>query len=64
MTSHSASAASDGPDRGRVRASGPDTVSFPLPGLGTIRISRPELAYVSGIVALSVLGSSSGRSDW
>ncbi len=63
MTSHPA-AASDGPDRARDRASGPDTVSFPLPGLGTIRISRPELASVSGIIALRCSASSSGRSDW
>jgi len=27
-----------------------------MPGLGTVRMSRPELAYVGGIVALSALG--------
>lgn len=27
-----------------------------MPGLGTVRMSRPELANVGGIVALSALG--------
>lgn len=40
----------------RVRHSGPDTVSLPIPLVGTIQLSRPELAYVGGIVGLSALG--------
>lgn len=40
----------------QVRRSGPPTVSLPLPGLGTIELSRPEMAYVGGIVALSAFG--------
>ena len=40
----------------RVRRSGPETVSIPVPLVGTIRLSRPELAYVGGIVGLSALG--------
>lgn len=39
-----------------VRRSGPPTVTLPIPGLGTIELSRPEMAYVGGIVALSAFG--------
>ena len=46
-----------GPHQARlVRQSGPETVSIPVPLVGTLRLSRPELAYVGGIVGLSVLG--------
>ena len=40
----------------KVAQSGPSTISVPIPWVGTVRISRPELAYVGGIVGLSVLG--------
>lgn len=40
----------------RVRSSGPETVAVPIPLVGTLRLSRPELAYVGGIVGLGVLG--------
>ena len=40
----------------RVAQSGPETVSIPVPLVGTFRMSRPELAYVGGIIGLSVLG--------
>lgn len=43
-----------GTDRGR-RAD-PPAVTIPLPGLGTVELSRPELVYVSGIAALTVFG--------
>lgn len=40
----------------KVRQSGPPTISVPIPWIGTVRISRPELAYVGGILGLSALG--------
>jgi hypothetical protein len=45
-----------GPDPERVRHSGPECVALPVPFLGTIELSRPELAYVGGIAALAALG--------
>jgi hypothetical protein len=45
-----------GPDPERVRRSGPESMSLWVPLLGTIELSRPELAYVGGIVGLSALG--------
>ena len=39
-----------------VARSGPPAVAIPLPGLGTVEISRPELAYVAGIVGLTAFG--------
>ncbi|MHC1561019.1 hypothetical protein ACR9E3_18825 [Actinomycetospora sp. C-140] len=44
------------PDPERVRQSGPDGVTLPIPWLGTIEISKPELAYVGGIAGLAALG--------
>lgn len=35
------------------RAASHDAVGLPLPGLGTIRLSRPQLAYIGGIVVLT-----------
>ncbi|HEY2192530.1 MAG TPA: hypothetical protein VGH76_09545 [Actinomycetospora sp.] len=32
------------------------TTRLHVPGIGTIELSRPELVYVGGIVALGVLG--------
>ena len=32
------------------------TTRIPVPGLGTIELTRPELVYVGGIAALGVLG--------
>jgi hypothetical protein len=32
------------------------TTRIPVPGLGTVELSRPELVYVGGIAALGVLG--------
>ena len=40
----------------RVRHSGPDGVTVPIPWLGTIEISKPELAYIGGIAGLAALG--------
>jgi hypothetical protein len=40
----------------RVRQSGPEPVNLRLPGLGTVELSRPELAYVGGIAGLAALG--------
>lgn len=54
-TGHSAAGVNRAQAR-QVRESGPETVSIPLPWMGTVRISRPELAYVGGIVALSIVG--------
>lgn len=45
-----------GPDPERIRHSGPECLSLRLPLLGTIELSRPELAYVGGILGLSALG--------
>ncbi|GAA4905730.1 hypothetical protein GCM10023204_08140 [Actinomycetospora succinea] len=39
----------------RVRSSGPDGVSLPITWLGTIELSRAELAYVGGIAGLTAL---------
>jgi hypothetical protein len=39
-----------------VRHSGPECVALPIPFLGTIELSRPELAYVGGIAGLAALG--------
>jgi hypothetical protein len=44
------------PDPAQVRRSGPDGVTLPIPGLGTVELSRPELAYVGGIAGLAALG--------
>jgi hypothetical protein len=30
-----------------------DTIGVPVPGLGTVHLSRPQLAYVAGIVVLT-----------
>lgn len=35
---------------------GTPTTRVPVPGLGTVELSRPELVYVGGIAALGVLG--------
>lgn len=43
-----------GPER--IRHSGPDGVTLPIPWLGSIEISKPELAYVGGIAGLTALG--------
>lgn len=40
----------------RVRRAGPETIAIPVPGLGTLELSRPELVYVGGIVGLAALG--------
>ena len=34
----------------------PPVTTITLPWLGTIRMSRPELAFVGGVAALGVLG--------
>jgi hypothetical protein len=34
----------------------PPVTRVPIPGLGTIELSRPELVYVGGIAALGILG--------
>jgi hypothetical protein len=44
------------PDPERVRHSGPECVTLRIPFLGTIELSRPELAYVGGIAGLAALG--------
>ncbi|GAA4790094.1 hypothetical protein GCM10023200_26170 [Actinomycetospora chlora] len=44
------------PDPQRVRHSGPDGIALPIPFLGTIELSRAELAYVGGIAGLAALG--------
>jgi hypothetical protein len=54
-----APAITDGPagtDLARTRRTDPPAVSIPLPGLGTVELSRPELVYVGGIAALTVFG--------
>jgi hypothetical protein len=45
----------DHPPRPHTVATTP-TTRIPLPGLGTIELSRPELVYVGGIAALGALG--------
>jgi hypothetical protein len=40
----------------RVQQSGPECLQLWLPGLGTVELSRPELAYVGGIAGLAALG--------
>jgi hypothetical protein len=35
------------------RAGRRDTVGIPVPGLGTVQLSRPQLGYVAGIVLLT-----------
>jgi hypothetical protein len=40
----------------QVARSGPDVLRVWLPGLGSVQLSRPELAYVGGIVGLTALG--------
>ena len=44
------------PDPEQVRHSGPEGLSLPVPLLGTIELSKPELAYVGGIAGLTALG--------
>lgn len=39
-----------------VRRSGPDGVTLPIPWVGTIELSKPELVYVGGIAGLTALG--------
>jgi len=34
----------------------PAAVALPLPGLGTVELSRPEVVYVAGIAGLAVAG--------
>ncbi|NMO91414.1 hypothetical protein [Actinomycetospora sp. TBRC 11914] len=34
----------------------PPTTRVPVPGLGSIELSRPDLVFVGGIAALGVLG--------
>lgn len=38
------------------RTADPEIVRVWLPGLGSVRLSRPEMAYVGGIVGLTALG--------
>jgi hypothetical protein len=44
------------PDPAQVRHSGPDGITLWLPLLGSVEMSRPELAYVGGIAGLTALG--------
>jgi hypothetical protein len=44
------------PDPAQVRDSGPDGLTLWLPMLGSVEMSRPELAYVGGIAGLTALG--------
>jgi hypothetical protein len=44
------------PDPERVRRSGPEGLTLPIPFVGTIELSRAELAYVGGIAGLAALG--------
>ncbi|MEJ2885012.1 hypothetical protein [Actinomycetospora aeridis] len=46
----------EAPRAERVRQAGPAGVSLPIPWLGTIELSRPELAFVGGIAGLTALG--------
>lgn len=40
-----------------IAHSGPDTWAFRVPGLGVLRLSTAELAYVGGIVGLAAFGA-------
>ena len=48
--------ATDSAPRPRLHTDATPTTRLPVPGLGTIELSRPELVYVGGIVALGALG--------
>jgi hypothetical protein len=56
MTVTETSSTRSTPAAERVRHSGPECVTLPIPFLGTIELSRPELAYVGGIAGLAALG--------